>query len=139
VSDLRILTVQQPHAWAIVSGHKDVENRTWPFPLRHGTTIAIHAGMKHDRRGLRVDVDEPDYFVRGAVVGFATVVDCHAAEECDCSPWAANVGFHWRLADAWALSTPVPATGRLWLFRPSDDVKSTLTEELLARQGRTAL
>jgi hypothetical protein len=41
------LSVQQPWAWLIVNGHKDVENRTWTHS-RRGPTL-IHAGKTMTR------------------------------------------------------------------------------------------
>ena len=35
------ISVHQPWAWAIVAGHKIIENRTWA--VRHRGPIAIHA------------------------------------------------------------------------------------------------
>jgi hypothetical protein len=46
------LSVRQPWAWAIVSGYKDVENRSWPTNYRG--TLFIHAGQRLDRAGLDV-------------------------------------------------------------------------------------
>lgn len=42
-TDLRLLSIRQPHAWAICSGHKEVEKRAWRFP----TGDALH----HRHRG----------------------------------------------------------------------------------------
>lgn len=46
---LRAITVQQPWAWAIATGHKPIENRgdnRWPLG-----TYAVHAGRRWSRRG----------------------------------------------------------------------------------------
>lgn len=40
------LSIQQPWAWLIVNGHKDIENRDW-FARFRGP-VAIHAGKKVD-------------------------------------------------------------------------------------------
>lgn len=152
--DLRLLTVKQPHAWAIVNGYKDVENRTWKFPLPLGTTIGIQAGANPDRNGLRCtptfngrEVDVPhiaDMAVRG-VIGFATVVDDHPEEECSavcggppapCSPWAAPGHRHWMLANAWPLREPIPTRGSLWLHRPPEDVKERMLAALADHERR---
>jgi ASCH domain len=37
------LSVRQPWAWAIVSGYKDVENRSWPTNYR-GTYLSTPVG-----------------------------------------------------------------------------------------------
>ena len=130
--DVRMLTVKQPHAWAIVNGHKDVENRTWKFPLPPGTRVAVLAGKKW-APPLRVDVGAPENrseYVAGAVIGFVTVVDDH--EDCGggCSPWAVTGHRHWRLADAAVLDRPVPQRGALWLQRAEGQVRAQLVAEL---------
>ena len=43
---MKALTVSQPWAWAIISGRKRVENRTWSTPVRG--RIAIHSAKKQD-------------------------------------------------------------------------------------------
>ncbi len=42
-SPRRALSVQQPFAWAIAYGGKDVENRSWPVSFRG--VLAIHASL----------------------------------------------------------------------------------------------
>lgn len=46
---MKALTVQQPWAWAIVHGGKDVENRTQAWSYRG--PLAIHAGARWSDRG----------------------------------------------------------------------------------------
>lgn len=41
-----VLTVNQPYAWAIISGGKDIENRVWSTELRG--RLYIHAGKARD-------------------------------------------------------------------------------------------
>lgn len=131
---LRALTVKQPLAWAIVSGIKRVENRSWRFPYPLGTTIAVHAGLKVVDH-LPVDVTPPADFPRGAIVGYVDVVDQHHASECArpgsrvspyCSPWAYEDQHHWVLANARSITEPVPCRGYLWLFVPPVDVLARL-------------
>lgn len=45
---MRILTVRQPWAWAIIHGGKDVENRSRNIAGNYRGPIAIHAGMAID-------------------------------------------------------------------------------------------
>ena len=40
---MKALTVLQPYAWAIVTGLKKIENRTWP--TSHRGELLIHAGL----------------------------------------------------------------------------------------------
>jgi hypothetical protein len=46
---VKALTVQQPWAWAIIHGGKDVENRTQAWSYRG--PLAIHAGARWSERG----------------------------------------------------------------------------------------
>ena len=46
---MKVLTVQQPWAWAIIHGGKDVENRTQAWSYRG--PLAIHAGARWSDRG----------------------------------------------------------------------------------------
>ena len=41
---VKALSIQQPWAWLIVNGHKDIENRDWRTNFRG--PVAIHAGKK---------------------------------------------------------------------------------------------
>jgi hypothetical protein len=51
--------VQQPWAWAIVHGGKDVENRTQAWSYRG--PIAIHAGGRVSRRGVDHELLRPEW------------------------------------------------------------------------------
>ena len=50
---LQALTLKQPWAYAVTSLGKDVENRTWDFPLKAGEWFAIHEGANsgYDKNG----------------------------------------------------------------------------------------
>lgn len=70
---MKALTVLQPWAWAIASGLKRVENRTWQTPYRG--PLLIHAG-KSDRLVGQVDLPEaPALLTFGAVVATCRLVD----------------------------------------------------------------
>lgn len=102
---MKALTVQQPWAWAIVHGGKDVENRTQAWGYRG--PLAIHAGQRLSERGLASPLvqeatgyasefgDDPaPYVARGAILGVVDLVDVHSSVTCIdaegamCSPWA---------------------------------------------------
>src|SRR5689334_19695899 len=86
---LKALSIQQPWAWLIVNGHKDIENRDWRTKYRG--LVAIHAGKKMDD-GALTDVicgrhpvigDKRNYdrtdrrgTETGGIVGVAEIVDC---------------------------------------------------------------
>lgn len=56
---MRALTVQQPWAWAIVHGGKDVENRTQAWSYRG--PLAIHAGARVSQRGVDHELLRPEW------------------------------------------------------------------------------
>lgn len=122
--DLRALTVKQPHAWAIASGNKDVENRPWKFWLPLGSSIAIHAGVADDRDGLGVPCRVPDDLTRGAIIGLVDVVACVQDSP---SRWARPGQWHWLLANARLLDEPVPARGHLHLWRVGPTIAARIT------------
>lgn len=95
---MRILTVRQPWAWAIVHGGKDVENRGRNIAGSYRGPVAIHAGMREDtaarqhpgiqklaeeRWGTTADellTGRHDQF--GRIIGVVDLVDVHHAAEC---------------------------------------------------------
>jgi hypothetical protein len=111
---VKALTVQQPWAWAIVHGGKDVENRTQAWSYRG--PLAIHAGARVSERGCMSSLvvgaavdegissgmlaaDRRDEFVLGAllgggikvdpehtqaIIGVVDLVDAHTAENGCC-------------------------------------------------------
>lgn len=117
----RALSVQQPWAWLIVNGFKNVENRDWPTKVRGW--IGIHAGMKFDHDGYQwVRAEFPQIelplrlegFERGGIVGRARLVDC--VQDMD-SPWfSGRYGFVLANAEPLAL---MPCRGMLGFFRPA--------------------
>lgn len=113
------LSIQQPWAWLIVSGHKDVENRTWPTRVRGW--VGIHAGLKVDREGYdwiqrefpQIELPATAELERGGIIGRARLIDCLDEFE---SPWFFGPwGFV--LADAEPLSLR-SCSGKLGFFRP---------------------
>lgn len=102
---MRILTVRQPWAWAIIHGGKDVENRVRNIAGSYRGPVAIHAGLQHDRDhdrqliGAAVgawsranpgvsSADDPDprksrpvwYGNLGRIIGVVDLVDAHPAK-----------------------------------------------------------
>ena len=107
-ADLRVLSVKQPWAWAIVNGYKTIENRNSRFPstLRPlPKWVVIHASkgsytkqvQARELRSLRRELDKsghknvriPAAFRRGVIVGMAQIV---RAEEDPTDP--NNVWWH---------------------------------------------
>lgn len=93
------LSIRQPWAWAIVSGFKPVENRTWWTHVRG--RILIHAGAQWDcgKASGMDDIAEwsrtygvapPEQVHMGGIVGEAELVDCVTAHPSEffCGPYA---------------------------------------------------
>ena len=85
---MKAISIQQPWAWLICAGFKDIENRSWKTNYRG--EILIHAGKKIDKSAIewvkenRPDIELPTEFRTGGIVGRAEIVDCVAESE---SPW----------------------------------------------------
>jgi hypothetical protein len=93
---MKALSIQQPWAWLIVNGYKDVENRDWPTNVRG--RILIHAGKKFDEASYtsllgRAELHLPHRaaFERGGIVGEATIIGC--VEESDSEWFVGYYGF----------------------------------------------
>ncbi len=76
-----VLSIQQPWAWAVIHGGKDIENRTWRYQPKYRGPLLIHTG-KQWYSGWRpvdlrrdYDVDAPDDMPRGGIVGTVDLVD----------------------------------------------------------------
>ena len=123
--NIKALSIQQPWAWLIVNGHKDVENRSWR--TKHRGPFLVHAGKGFDQAGYDyvaahfpdVALPSPADFERGGLVGAATLVECFEPGSdlsgvCS-SPWYfGQYGFS--LADAKPMVF-VPLKGQLNFFR----------------------
>jgi len=149
---VRVLTVRQPWAWAIVHGGKDVENRSRNIAGSYRGPVAIHAGKELDapawespivglgfRRACRASTtfDELRRFCDnattfGAVIGVVDLTGVHgpASSRCCGSPWAEEGTMHLLVENPRPLRTPVPARGMLGLWRPDADLEHAIREQL---------
>lgn len=113
---MRVLTVRQPWAWAILSAGKDVENRSWTTAYRG--PLAIHASMRPDPPGTwdfprGVCVPEKEDLALGAIVGIVDLVD---AVERSRSRWFSGP-YGWVLRNPRSLVRPLRCKGMLGLWR----------------------
>lgn len=155
---MRILTVRQPWAWAIVHGQKDVENRVRNIAGDYRGPVAIHAAMG----GSAVDRSQDwDDYVNGGhptagmdvrqigdnrsvIIGVVDLIDVHdpssrvflptADVGGTCSPWAEHGTVHLVLANPRALAEPISYRGALGLRRLDDDTIA----RILAQIGESA-
>lgn len=136
--DMKTLSVQQPWAYAICTGVKDIENRTWQ-PKGVPGRILIHASSKKvpkdfDEKNLDPETISimtnlrlfgimPEYedLPLSAIIGYVDVVGFDTDNDND-SPWAAQECTHWQLSDAYMFDEPITdIKGKLGLFDYSFD------------------
>lgn len=79
---MKALSIQQPWAWLIVNGYKDIENREWSTNERG--PFHVHTGQKFDREGYNwirrafpeIPMPKPEEFQMGGIVGQMTITGC---------------------------------------------------------------
>lgn len=101
----RALTVKQPWAHLIITGHKKTENRTWP--TRYRGRLYIHAGTQIDESAIddlpdSVVTDHAELHRLGGIIGHVDLIGCDRDDTAD--PYEMQDHWHWRLANP----TPVP-------------------------------
>jgi hypothetical protein len=111
---MKILSIRQPWLSLILSGDKDIENRTWSTNYRG--MIALHASQKLDTHSEHYNPREN--YALSAVVGVVELVDIVTASR---SLWAEPDHYHWVLKNPIRLPQPIHMHGKLRLF----DVKLT--------------
>lgn len=156
MTELRILTVRQPWAWAIIHGGKDVENRVRNIAGDYRGGVAIHAAKADDPeawRGLAHTslptwgraMESPLSLASGAILGVVDLVGTHHARDplfgCEhvepiegtplarstfCSPWAEAGAHHLELANPRPLAEPIPFKGALGLRRLDGDTTAAV-------------
>lgn len=145
---MRCITIRQPFAWAIFHG-KNVENRTgWRYT--YTGLLGIHAGLHLAGPDAWDTVPElataqmpmfgaprcPVDAELGAVIGVVDAGaphwwhDCRQSDGTLCSPWAQEGAHHLPLRAPRMFRAPVPAVGRLGLWRPERDVSVAVKEVL---------
>lgn len=115
---MKAITIKQPWASLIVSGLKDIENRSWKTNFRG--RVLIHAGKAVSKNGWRemnqrqIDVAASTKMMGaifnelpfGAIIGSVEIVDCVQNHP---SIWAEKGAWNWVLANP--VMFPEPITG----------------------------
>jgi hypothetical protein len=134
-----MLSLKQPWAWAVATGRKRVENRTWSTKYRG--TVYIHASSKFDRVAAQwltrqVRLTPPVDLTQSAIVA---VVDLTAVVT---PRQAARFGkwffgpYGFVLTNVRALTRPVPIKGKLGLSRVPKSLQRRVECALLAGKQR---
>lgn len=150
---MRILTVRQPWAWAIIHGGKDVENRVRNIAGDYRGPVAIHAGQAFDDAGWDHPVlgpmldnalrDGPEIeFTAGAILGVVRLWAVHPDRDAgNCcphrpsgglggSPWAERGVWHLCLTNPRPLAETIPYRGALGLRRLDDDTTARIRAQI---------
>lgn len=111
---MKALSIRQPWAWAIMAGHKPLENRSWDTKERG--MFLVHAAQRIDKEGIEFlkaqGVDVPANLPTGCLLGTVELVDTVTAHP---SPYFFGpVGFV--LQEPRPFAEPVPYKGRLGFF-----------------------
>ncbi|PNW10659.1 hypothetical protein C1632_02550 [Microbacterium testaceum] len=154
---MRILTVRQPWAWAIIHGGKDVENRVRNIAGDYRGPVAIHVGLDYDTAWSSPAMFEamkasgahsrpgeyPWHEDHGAIIGVVNLWAVHPdRDNGSCCPrrpardheWGERGVWHLCLSNPSPLAEPIPYRGALGLRRLDDD----MTARILAQIGETA-
>ncbi|MDJ0554716.1 MAG: ASCH domain-containing protein [Microcoleaceae cyanobacterium MO_207.B10] len=113
------LSLRQPWAWAIFHAGKDIENRAWLTKYRG--LLYIHASQSYDKGAKtwieeQFDIEVPSQkdVETGKILGSVNLVNISSQGQ---SPWAMPNQYHWEIASPRLLDIPVPAKGRLNLWK----------------------
>ena len=154
---MRALTLFQPWGWAVVAGHKLVENRPWPPPRNMiGVPFAVHAGKRYDwngevaiaAAGVTMADGDPAFDARGAVIGIATVErvvrtnatpgfdEAHPGTLTDDQRRWYFGPYGWVLRDVVRLADPVPCRGFQMYWTLPADVEAQVRRQMEGSHGR---
>lgn len=135
---MRVITLRQPWAYAIVYLGKNIENRATNIAGTYRGPLAVHAGRTVDEDAMAVFRDQdalphPEAMDwRGVVMGVTTLEDQHRPhlDHRRCGFWAQPRAWHLRLGETRPLASPIPARGALGLWRPDAVLSRRLAMEL---------
>lgn len=147
VPSMRALTIHQPWAWAIVAGHKPVENRSWAPPeAAVGEVLVIHAGRRFDVENERL-VEQlagteclPPHVEASGIIGVAVLDRVVDAQDGNCqdpllmSPWFSG-RFGWVLRDADQFPKPIECRGKQGLWKVPPEVAEKVWYRMLAKMA----
>jgi len=133
---LKVLTIRQPWAWAVIYAGKDVENRRWQTSYRG--PLLIHAARNADPNSaarLLWTMPDPEAYgqpreafeARGAIIGLVYLADILTDSP---SRWAQPRSYHWKLESPAPVDPPIPWPGRQGLWSPPDAAAQAVADLL---------
>lgn len=125
-----VITIRQPWAALIASGHKDIENRDWRLPDKFSNcTVLIHSSAKpaFDSHAAQLEMVARGWPMEilhsttlcGCIIGAVQFTGCIASNARDTpSEWADKSSKFWWMIGKILPLPPVPAIGKLrfWQF-----------------------
>lgn len=131
MNSMRCLAVRQPWAWALVTGAKDVENRSWTTDYRGPVIIQASAGKTLVNHFAKSDPTLPKVpFAFGALIGVAELVNVvPLSQDLETNPWAWGP-YCWRFTNARMFVEPIPAKGKLNLYTLPQDVAARVQSQI---------
>lgn len=123
---MKVLSVKQPWADAILRMGKDVENRTWSTDYRGKIYLHTSKTIDYDATPLLFGVGP---LTLGKILGHVTLTDVVRNSS---SRWAMSGQYHWIIESPVKFKHFIPARGQLGLWTPSDElIKKIEYEETL--------
>lgn len=120
---MKCLSLKPPWHWAILEGHKQIENRTWRTNYRG--PLLIHASKTWDEQGARIlnrnGFHGPFPANFGMIVGIVDLIDVIDDLMPVASKWFTGP-FGWILRNPRWLPKPILWRGMLGLFDVPDEV-----------------
>ena len=124
LGSMRALSVRQPWAEQILSGEKDVENRS--YLTHHRGPLLIHASKTMDVRDVEAAGLRPEALATGALIGVVHVVDCTLEVR---SGWHEDGDYGWYLESPARFLNPIPYKGAVGFMRvPLELVRAALEQ-----------
>ena len=121
---IKVLSIQQPWAWLIATGQKDIENRSWPTHFRGDFYVQAGKYVPYEDDCREIEqtygVKLPDAWDVGGIIGKVTLVDCVDKHK---SKWFLGP-YGFVLSNA-RLINFVPLKGRLGFFQIKKNFKES--------------
>ncbi len=118
---MKAISIKQPWAWAIASGFKTIETRTWPTNYRG--ELLIVSSLKPDKEMMDWFIAQTGKHIReqmeyGKAIATANLADCRLMTEADQDAALCDIYPH---AFAWIFEsvqpiTPFAVKGRLGIY-----------------------